>query len=211
MATMNLKYGFNEHTGQQAQLPGGINHDVELSGISFEELCSGNPLKVLKFNFKKGDATFRHIEFPVDAETIAKWNFRNSTFEETLKRKFREQGERLKHIYTAITGNFNVKLEAEDWEDFSTKYISLIGNEFQDKRFSIKIVYTDKGYPSFPDRAISPFIVPADKSQLLRIDPQRDRVALVDKQDDPNHESVPSDLDESNEWVPSAITEDVDF
>ena len=137
---MSNKYGFNEETGQALQLPAGIHEDVELYSIVFEALTAFNPTKVLKFLFRKENLYFRHTEFPVEEEVIARWSFRKSNFTDMVRRKYLEQGERLKHIFIAITGDAHASLEKENWEDFCRNYLSMVNNRNLEKHYCIKIV-----------------------------------------------------------------------
>jgi len=194
----NFKYELNQNIQEmQGPLPGGIHEDVELVSIRFEDLSQNNPIRVLRFIFNKGGLQFRYTELPINEEAISRWNFRKSTYEETLTRKYRELGERLKHIYTALTGETRVKLESNTWEEFCKEYIDLAGNKFQDKKFAIKVVYNDKGYTTFPDRAFNPFIVPSEHAGRLKIDPQHDRI------NSPQHQESRDEV--ADEYYPSGV------
>ena len=131
---------------------------------------------VLKFDFDKDGMKFRFVELPIDTDAIARWNFRKSTFEETVARKFCEQGERLKHIFSCITGQHQIKLQEKTWEAFCRQYIIMVGTSYANKTYTIKVVYNDRGYTTFPDRAISPFIVGDEYKELIQIDPRYDHI-----------------------------------
>lgn len=202
---MNYKYGFNEGTGISEQLSGGKHTGVELVSIKFEDLSATNFTKVLRFTFKKDGMSFRHTELPVDTAVIARWNFKKSTYEETVARKFRELGERLKHIYTGLTGDHRINLEKEFWQEFCEQYIAMIGTRYEGKRFCIKVVYNDKGYTTFPERAISPFLVTDENQHLIKIDSQHDKVlqpypkTTTDKAEDYQTEDALANTSESNQ------------
>lgn len=173
-----FKYGlYNTSHEMPTRLPGGIHTGVELVSIRFEDLTSSNPTKVLRFTFMKQGMQFKYTELPIDEDNIATWKFKKSNFEETVARKFRELGERLKHIYTALTSEIKVDLEAASWEEFCNKFIALTGDKYKGKRYGIKVVYNDKGYTTFPERATNAFILPEEKSGQLKIDPQHDRIS----------------------------------
>jgi len=178
-----------------APMTPGIHAGVEIGSIKHEILSPSSPIKVLRFSFVKDGMQFRYTEFPVNEEQISKWNFRKSSFEETVARKYRDLGERLKHIYVAITGETRVKLQSNNWDDFCNEYVELIGSRFQGKRFGIKVVYNDRGYLTFPERAVQPFIVPEDRIDMLKINPQYDKV-LIPKQEEkmPDSENTDEDM-----------------
>lgn len=193
-----FKYELNQYTHEiPGPLPGGIHEDVELVSIRFEDLSSNNPTRVLRFTFNKDGLQFRYTELPINEEAIARWNFRKSTYEETLTRKYRELGERLKHIYTAITGETRVKLMSNTWEEFCEEYIALAGDKFPGKKFGIKVVYNEKGYTTFPERAINPFIVITEQVGRLKIDPKHDRINPPQHQE--SHDEV------ADEYYPSGV------
>jgi len=199
----NFKYGLTQQTNEMpSQMPGGIHAGVELLSIRFEDLTPSNPTKVLRFTFRKDGMQFKYTELPVNEETIARWNFRKSTFEETVARKYREVGERLKHIYTAITNETRVRLESNTWEEFCEEYVALTKDKYQGKKFGIKVVYNEKGYTTFPDRAIHPFIVSADQVAKLKIDPQHDHIFPPEPQERPK--------EVTDEYYPSGVTEPIE-
>jgi len=195
----NFKYELTQQTNEMpSQMPGGIHSDVELASIRFEDLTPNNPIKVLRFTFRKDGMQFKYTELPVNEEAIARWNFRKSTFEETVGRKYREVGERLKHIYMAITNETRVKLESNTWDEFCEEYVLLTKDKYQGKKFGIKVVYNEKGYPTFPDRAIQPFIVAADQVAKLKVDPQHDRIFPPEPQEER--------VEVSEEYYPTGVT-----
>lgn len=178
-------YGFDETTGGSNYLPAGTNENVSIDSIEFSPLKEGNP-SVLQFNFSKGGATFRHVEFPIDEEREREYAQRNpdtGSAEEQIRKAQQAQGERIKHILSAFMSGKKLELTASTYDEFCTKLINFIDKQYVGKLFKIKLVLNNKDYTKFPTRAIKPFIVPQDSTVVFTYDKTYDRITPLKKED----------------------------
>lgn len=169
-------YGFGENTGASVYLPGGIHQNVTLKSIDFEPAKEGAE-KALRFKFEKEGMNFIHTEFKITKEGIER---AAKLFQKSAKEvgadEFKKQGERLKHLLVAFYPETKIQLTGDGWEDFCKKYLELAGDLFKGEQFRLKVIYNNKGYTTFPNRAISPFIQNMKQPNALVINPKYDKV-----------------------------------
>jgi hypothetical protein len=173
-------YGFDESTGASL---GGIHEDVTLKSIDFEAVKEGSE-KALRFKFGKEGMSFIHTEFKISEEGVKKFAAMvKKPFDEALKLEYQKQGERIKHILVAMLRDRKLKLRGSDWKSFCQGIIELAGDSYKGELFRMKVVYNTKGFATFPNRAISPFIQNMKDINALTINPKYDRVIPPQPQD----------------------------
>lgn len=169
----------------------GIQENLKSTGIVYGPVKeNGKPC--LAFNFSKDDALFRHLEFPIDetreresAERyydilIKKGNTPNVAkplfIDQYIKKVFKEQAARIKHILTKFIDEKNVVIPpVNTFEQYSRAIINLVGDAYKVPVLRAKIVYNNKDYPSFP-RYPDFLEVQTSEPTRLQINPKYDRI-----------------------------------
>jgi len=138
---------------------GGIHQNVTIEKVALENSKEdGSGKNVLAFHFKGANSeTFRHVEWPID-ESAA-----------DAESKSVNMSKRVKHILTKFVDESAVIINnVSTFDEYVNAIVRIAGNNFANKTFEIKLVYTDKGYISFPKYV--GFI--SDKPNTLTISPK---------------------------------------
>lgn len=124
--------------------------------IVYEKSRNGNEFIAFHFMNKEGQ-TFVHTEWKP-----------SSPDQDILEKKSANLTKRLLHISKKFVDESQLKFKVETFEQLANKLITIIGNNYKNKLFRVKIVYNNKNYTTFPNYV--PFIesmsISADKSYL---------------------------------------------
>jgi len=151
----------SESTGINYVLPG-INENIRLAKTNGEYPIryglSKNNNEFIEFSFLNDEGqSFIHTEYVPTDEDVEKRN-----------KKTANQIKRVRHILTKIVNEDLIKFKVETFKQFAEKVIEIVGDNYKDKLFRVKIVYNDRNYTTFPNYV--PFIekmeVEKDKSRL---------------------------------------------
>lgn len=139
----------------------GIHENVSLVGVEYNISPNGN--EFLVFHFEKDGKKLDHTEYkPKDVDP------------EVLQNKTINQIKRVKHIVTKFISNDDYDVTANDFKEFCTKTIALLGTAYKGKLVRIKVVYSNNNFTSLPKYV--PFIesmdIPEEKKtlEILSID-----------------------------------------
>lgn len=142
----------------------GIQEDVSLKEITFEEASNGN--NYLKFHFEGDNGEkLAHTEWPVNSD------------DQNAEKKLKNLLIRMKHICTKFVDAEKVIINGESFQDFADKIIALLTPHLQTTKVRIKLVYNYRNYVSLPKYV--PFIekMAVDKSaSRLKLDPGFDKL-----------------------------------
>jgi len=187
----------SESTGLTYILPG-IHENVRLGKANGEYPIrygtSKSGTEFLEFSFLNDEGqSFIHTEF------IPTINTNDEKAQEKLEKKTINQIKRVRHIATKIVNEDLLKFKVETFKGFCEKIISIIGDNYKDKLFRVKIIYNDKNYTTFPNYV--PFIenmkdTPKEKSRLAM---SNDDKIVKTKPDAPSVRTNPNDIDEIHE------------
>lgn len=207
MAETNFQFGIDENTGVKPRLAAGKQENVTLTKIKYEPAKAGSELFVLRFYFEKDGKEFTHTEFPPSPQGAAALaGLRKVPVAQVMKETADQIGERLKHIGMSFAPDRFVKMniKSSSWADFCQKYLEVVDNAYVGESFRLKIVYNNKGYLSFPTRAISPFIENMKDPNGIVLDPKYDKTEPPTPKDNTeskgNYYPEPSE----DEFAPSA-------
>ena len=188
--TLNID---SESTGLTYILPG-INENIRLGKANGEYPIrygvSKNNTEYLEFSFlnEEGQA-FIHTEFlPVVRQE-------DPDYKAKLEKKTINQMKRVRHIATKIVSEDVLKFKAETFKEFCDTIIKIIGTNYINKLFRVKIVYNDRNYTTFPNYV--PFIenmqdTPKEKSRLSM---SNDDKVVKTKADNLSTRTNPNDID----------------
>lgn len=135
-------YGINKDTqvNESKYFDAGIHDEVTLEKVCYENSKKdGTGKNVLAFHFKgKNGETFRHVEFPVDAD------------DPKADSKFKNLGVRIKHILLRFVPEDQIIIaNVNSFEEYCNAVIALIGNKNKETKVAIKLVYDDRGNLGF--------------------------------------------------------------
>lgn len=172
----------------------GIQENCEMTGVTYgpsSEKKDGSA-KGLMFNFKQeGGGTFRHLEFPIDADRERQ---NAETFYDKLvkegkapdvpkplyiqqyvKRAYDTQASRIKHIMSKFIPEDQTLVGGSTFEMFSNAVIAALGKSYVGKTVRLKLVYNYKDYVTFPKYPNFIELQTSSPTQL-RINPKKDRL-----------------------------------
>ena len=139
----------------------GIHDNVALKTIEYKISPNFNPFLV--FTFEKDGKLLTHTEYePKDKDG------------NILENKRKNQMIRLKHIATKFIkeDDFIIEIMNDDFKEFCSQYLKLLGNKYVGVKVRIKVVYSDKNFTSLPKYV--PFIERMDTEkttlEILSID-----------------------------------------
>jgi hypothetical protein len=140
----------------------GINENLRLGKpdnsypIVYEKSKNGSEFIAFHFINKEGQ-TFIHTEWVPKSDDP-----------EVLIKKNANLVKRLRHIGKKFVDENLLKFKVETFEQLATKFISIIGNNYQNKLFRCKVIYNNKNFTTFPNYI--PFIesmdIPKESSKL---------------------------------------------
>jgi hypothetical protein len=174
-----MKYGvasLDELT--PAPVNAGKHTNVRLTEIAFEEVGEKKiPTLSFKFQFPEGK-TFTHREFPVNSESIAKniMKFRGASVKEIVERETNRLAASIIHIMSAFVPKEHLVFIANSWEDYCKKMVEIAGTSYEGQLFRCKVVYTKKGYLSFPKTTVSPWFQNMQDPDTITVNPKWDMV-----------------------------------
>jgi hypothetical protein len=117
----------------------GIHENVEITEIRYDKTDKGNEFLAFTFLTEDGQ-TLSHTEWkPVDDDP------------EKFEQKQRNQAKRVKHIAKRFIDEEQFVFVANDFKEFATKTISLIGDKFKGVKLRIKVVYSWNNYTTLPN------------------------------------------------------------
>lgn len=162
------------------QFPAGINENAELTLVSYEPSKEGSTDMVLRFHFTgENQEKFTHTEFestPEKAMEMAKkfGGDPNKRFQESVA----NMASRIKHIMSCFISENLIKISAPNWQSFCSAVITTLGTTYKGVKVRFKLIYDNKNYLKFPNRAVKPFIQRMDQPNTLVIDPRYDTIEM---------------------------------
>jgi hypothetical protein len=188
----------------QKPVSAGKHEDVSIIEITKEDVGEQKiPTITFKFGFPDG-STFVHREFPVNRENIVKniSKFPGKKVEEVMAQELKRTSQSILHIFTSFIPVDKLIFVADSWEDYITKLIDLAGTAYESQRFRCKIVYTKKGYLSFPKSTVSPWFQNMEEADKITINTKWDILT-------PPAPTKEADLEPSFDTTQSLEIEDV--
>lgn len=130
----------------------GIHENVELTNVRYDVSPNGNEFLAFDFQDEKGK-TLSHTEWsPGDGQDS----------------KILNQMKRVRHIVVKYIPEENFIFEAQNFKEFATKTIELLGDAYKGKKVRLKVTYNTNNWADLPNYL--PFIelmdVPKEKSKL---------------------------------------------
>lgn len=136
----------------------GIHENVELTHHELEKTENGSRY-LLKFEGNGQETTIRL--FPVNEEMAAKYPIdikengvkRKETAQEAIERNYKNFNTTMLHIGHRFVSREKLESDtkgATGFDDFITKFIDSIGDNYKGVKLRLKLVYNNKGYTMFP-------------------------------------------------------------
>lgn len=205
-----FKYGVSSVENLvQSPVSAGKHENVKITEILMEEVGDNKiPTLTFKLSFSDGK-TLTHREFPINQESIAKniSKFRGATVQEIVERESIKLAASIIHIMSAFVPQEKLIFEADSWKDYASKMVEIAGTAYESNLFRCKVVYTKKGYLSFPKTTVSPWFQNMEEPDTITINPKYDKVV-------PPAPTAEAQLEASNDDLsasPLAADEDLAF